>query len=78
MGARGQNRLHDSFMSFGHNQAMKIQPPGSSGKTVGYNPNGGIVWFGTLKAGLAEAKRTNRPILLMSAVPECHGVSGIW
>ena len=57
---------------------MKVQPPGSSGKTVGYRPEGGIVWFGTLKAGLAEAKRTNRPILILSAVPECHGVSGIW
>jgi hypothetical protein len=58
--------------------SMKVQPPGSSGKTVGYVPDGGIVWFGTLKAGLAEAKRTNRPIFIMSAVPECHGVSGIW
>ena len=39
---------------------------------------GGIVWYGTLKAGLAEGKRTNRPILLMSAAPHCHNVSGIW
>jgi hypothetical protein len=37
-----------------------------------------IAWFGTWEAGLAEAKRTNRPILLVSAAPHCHGVPGIW
>ena len=57
---------------------MKVQPPSLNERTVGYRPDGGIVWFGTLKVGLAEAKRTNRPLLIMSAVPECHGVSGIW
>jgi hypothetical protein len=39
---------------------------------------GGIVWMGTLKEGIREAKRTNRPILLLSAAPHCHNVSGIW
>ena len=39
---------------------------------------GGIVWFGTLRSGIAEARRTNRPILLISAAPHCHNVSGIW
>lgn len=39
---------------------------------------GGIVWYGTLRAGVAEARRTNRPILLISAAPHCHNVSGIW
>ena len=57
---------------------MKVQPPNLNQRTAGYQAEGGIVWFGTIKAGIAEAKRTNRPILLMSAVPECHGVSGIW
>jgi hypothetical protein len=57
---------------------MKLQPPDLNQRTVGYPADGGIVWFGTIKAGLAEARRTNRPILLMSAVPECHGVSGVW
>jgi hypothetical protein len=59
-------------------KSMKVQPPNMNSRTVGYVPDGGIVWFGTVKGGGAEAKRTNRPILLMSAVPECHGVSGIW
>ena len=28
--------------------------------------------------GLAVAKSTGRPILLVSAAPHCHGISGIW
>lgn len=38
----------------------------------------GIAWHGTLEAGLAEARRTNRPILLMAAAPQCHNISGMW
>ena len=38
----------------------------------------GIQWIGTLDAGLEEARRTNRPILLVSAAPHCHEVPGIW
>jgi len=37
-----------------------------------------IAWYGTLKSGLAEATRSQRPILLVSGAPHCHGVSGIW
>lgn len=37
-----------------------------------------IAWYGTLKSGLAEAERSNRPILLVSAAPHCTGVPGIW
>ena len=37
-----------------------------------------IAWYGTLTSGLMAAKDTNRPILLVSAAPHCHGVSGIW
>ena len=39
---------------------------------------GGIQWYATLKSGLAEAERTGRPILFVSAAPSCAGVSGIW
>jgi hypothetical protein len=42
-------------------------------------PNsGGIAWFATLEAGRAEAKRTDKPILFLSAAPHCGGVSGLW
>jgi hypothetical protein len=39
---------------------------------------GGIQWFATWEAGKAEAERTGRPILFVSAAPHCAGVSGIW
>ena len=41
-------------------------------------PDGGIAWYGTWERGLAAAKSTGRPILLISAAPQCHGVSGLW
>ena len=37
-----------------------------------------IAWFATLSRGLAEAKRTGKPILFVSAAPHCAGVSGMW
>ena len=37
-----------------------------------------IAWHGTWQGGLAEAKRTGNPILLVSAVPQCHSVPGVW
>jgi hypothetical protein len=38
----------------------------------------GIVWYGVLKDGLAEAKRTGKPILLITAAAQCGGVPGMW
>jgi hypothetical protein len=35
-------------------------------------------WFTVLQDGLDEAKRTNRPILLLSAAPQCAEVPGDW
>lgn len=37
-----------------------------------------IAWYGQLQDGLAEAKRSGRPILLVSAAPQCQNVSGMW
>ncbi|MBM3992791.1 MAG: hypothetical protein FJ303_01335 [Planctomycetes bacterium] len=55
-------------------------PPKAKGPPVGQAipPANGIQWFATWKAGLAEAQRTGKPILLVSAAPHCAGVSGIW
>lgn len=39
---------------------------------------GGIAWYATLERGLAEARRTGKPILFLSAAPHCGGISGIW
>jgi hypothetical protein len=41
-------------------------------------PAAGIQWFATWESGLREARRTGRPILLVSAAPHCAGVSGTW
>ena len=37
-----------------------------------------IAWYGQLRDGLAEAKRSNRPVFLVSAAPQCEAVPGIW
>lgn len=42
------------------------------------NPPARIAWYGDLQAGLTEAKRSQRPILLVSGAPHCLGVPGVW
>jgi len=39
---------------------------------------GGVQWFTHLKDGLAEARRTGKPILYLSAAPSCGGAPGVW
>jgi uncharacterized protein YyaL (SSP411 family) len=43
-----------------------------------YAAQDGIGWIPTWKQALAEARETNKPILLMSGAPACAGVPGIW
>ena len=38
----------------------------------------GIAWYGVLTEGLAAAKRTGKPILFITAAPQCNGVPGMW
>lgn len=38
----------------------------------------GIAWYGVLQDGLAEARRTGKPILLITAAAQCGGVPGMW
>ncbi len=64
-------------------QAQEGPPPGGPGRPPGpgvVKPIAGerIAWYGTWEAGLSEAKRTQRPILLVSAAPHCHEVPGVW
>ncbi len=58
-------------------------PPGPfSGPVVGSGTPAArrrlIAWYGTLDGARAEAKRSGRPILLLAAAPQCHGISGLW
>lgn len=39
---------------------------------------GGVQWHATWEQARAEAKRLDRPIMLFSAAPHCHGISGLW
>ncbi len=38
----------------------------------------GIDWYTTWETGLAEAKRSGRPIMFMAAATQCSGVSGVF
>ena len=37
-----------------------------------------IAWYPTWERGLRAAKSSGRPILLVSAAPQCHGIPGLW
>jgi len=58
---------------FGWNSASAQFP-----KKEGTTNEAAIQWYATLDRGLAEAKRTGKPILFVSAAPHCAGVSGMW
>lgn len=55
---------------------------GSRLRAVEQNPqaigDNGVAWYVTWETGLAEAKRSNRPIFFMSAAAQCTGVSGVF
>ena len=58
-------------------------PPRPDGPIVGSGvaakDRTAIGWYGTWKGALAEAQRSGRPILLLSAAPQCAGgISGLW
>lgn len=38
----------------------------------------GIAWIPTWNQGIEEARHTGKPMLVMSAAPQCHNVPGVW
>lgn len=70
----------------GESSADRRGPPGGPPRPEGPVEGSGtparertlIQWYGTLDGARAEAQRSGRPILLVAAAPQCHGVSGIW
>ncbi len=38
----------------------------------------GIGWIANWRQGLVEARKSNKPILLMAGMPACGGVPGVW
>ena len=37
-----------------------------------------VAWYGTLASARAEAKRTGKPIMFVSAAPHCGTTPGVW
>jgi hypothetical protein len=63
----------------GNGRPRPPEPPPAKERETSRAPlPGGIQWFATWEAGVVEASRTGKPILLVSAAPHCAGVSGIW
>ena len=66
----------------GQGQRGRSGSGGSRLRAVGKNPqavgDAGVNWYVTWETGLAEAKRSNRPIFFMSAAAQCSGVSGVF
>ena len=54
--------------------------PNPSDITVSHQEMGspGIIWYATWDAGLAEARRSQRPIFFMVAAAQCRGISGVF
>ncbi|YCM42697.1 hypothetical protein V2O64_15395 [Verrucomicrobiaceae bacterium 227] len=52
--------------------------PEQLGETPADLGSSGIVWYPILKDGLAEARRTNKPIMFMAVASQCGGVSGVF
>jgi hypothetical protein len=65
-------------LSAGSTIAQSAVPAKDSQPVVRVAEGVQIQWFATLERGLAEAKRTGKPILFVSAAPHCAGVSGMW
>lgn len=57
-----------------HKESPKASPP----ITDSFQHPKGIAWIGTWEAATAEAGRTGKPILLLSAAPQCRGIPGVW
>jgi Spy/CpxP family protein refolding chaperone len=53
------------------------EPPDDQ-QSLNHVKSGAIQWFATWESGIREARRSGRPILLVSAAPHCAGVPGVW
>jgi hypothetical protein len=69
-----------AFSAYGFGQ--RVNQGTRSAMDVPDNPqavgDAGIAWYTTWESGLAEAKRSNRPIFFMSAATTCSGISGVF
>jgi hypothetical protein len=55
------------------------QSTGAASEDIASKPEAAkIAWFGRWDDAREESERTGRPILLMSAAPQCSGTPGMW
>jgi len=57
-------------------QALGVETDSPAGSPGQYPA--GVAWWGTWEGATREASRSGKPILLLSAAPQCHGIPGIW
>lgn len=69
-GEQAKQQRQQRQLRGGRLQAVEVNP-----QAVGAE---GVAWYTTWETGLAEAKRSNRPIFFMSAAAQCTGVSGVF
>lgn len=72
----------DARQANGTRQGGRSGSGGNRLRAVEKNPQAvgeaGVDWYVTWDTGLAEAKRSNRPIFFMSAATQCSGISGVF
>ena len=61
-------------------EAQREERPTDVGRedVVSKSETAKIAWFGRWDDAREESERTGRPILLMSAAPQCSGTPGMW
>ena len=73
---------NDARQGAGRKQRGRNGSGGTRLRAVKKNPqavgDAGVDWYVTWETGLAEAKRSNRPIFFMSAATQCSGISGVF
>jgi len=80
--AQGAKFDGDDRQGAGRKQRGRNGSGGTRLRAVEKNPqavgDAGVDWYVTWETGLAEAKRSNRPIFFMSAATQCSGISGVF
>ena len=70
MQGRSRIFLFLAFLLVSLGQAITDEPTLAAEPAIG--------WIPTWDQAIAEAKQTNKPILLIAAAPSCGGVPGVW
>ncbi|WP_435892821.1 hypothetical protein [Oceaniferula spumae] len=64
-----------TLITVAHAQGPRPTDIGASQQQMG---SPGVMWYATWDTALAEAKRSQRPILFMAAAAQCDGISGVF